>query len=102
MQAGRFDVVVTDLKMPKVDGMELLKRIKQGPLADMEVIMMTAYGSIPVAVEAVQAGGLRFRHQALPQRGHFPAAGPHRAQRQRPPRRGAPPAARRPPPTSTS
>ena len=72
--AGRFDVVVTDLKMPKLDGIELLKRIKQGPLADMEVIMMTAYGSIPVAVEAMQAGGVRFPHQAVPQRGHLPAA----------------------------
>jgi DNA-binding NtrC family response regulator len=57
---GRFDVVVTDLKMPKLDGLELLKRIKQGPMADLEVIMMTAYGSIPVAVEAVKLGAFDF------------------------------------------
>ncbi|HEY4761823.1 MAG TPA: sigma-54 dependent transcriptional regulator, partial [Thermoguttaceae bacterium] len=57
---GRFDVVVTDLKMAKIDGLELLKRIKQGPLADMEVIMMTAYRSIPVAVEAVKLGAFDF------------------------------------------
>ena len=56
----RFDVVVTDLKMPGVDGLELLKRIKQGPAADIEVIMMTAYGSIPVAVEAVKLGAYDF------------------------------------------
>jgi DNA-binding NtrC family response regulator len=56
----RFDVVVTDLKMPKLDGIELLKRIKQGHLADVEVIMMTAYGSIPVAVEAVKLGAFDF------------------------------------------
>jgi CheY-like chemotaxis protein len=56
LAAGKFDVVVTDLKMPKLDGIELLKRIKQGPLAHVEVIMMTAYGSIPVAVEAVKLG----------------------------------------------
>jgi len=60
LQAGRFDVVVSDLKMPKLDGIELLKRIKQGPLATMEVIMMTAYGSIPVAVEAVKLGAFDF------------------------------------------
>jgi DNA-binding NtrC family response regulator len=58
--AERFDVVVTDLKMPKLDGIELLKRIKQGPQADIEVIMMTAYGSIPVAVEAVKLGAFDF------------------------------------------
>jgi len=57
---GTFDVVVTDLKMPRVDGLELLKRIKHGPLADVEVIMMTAYGSIPVAVEAVKQGAFDF------------------------------------------
>ncbi|MDD4789391.1 MAG: response regulator, partial [Pirellulales bacterium] len=32
LSAARFDVVVTDLKMPNIDGIELLKRIKQGPL----------------------------------------------------------------------
>jgi DNA-binding NtrC family response regulator len=59
--AGPFDVVVTDMKMPKLDGIELLKWIKQGPLAgEIEVIMMTAYGSIPVAVEAVKLGAFDF------------------------------------------
>ncbi len=56
----RFDVVVTDLKMPGVDGIELLKHVKQSPAADIEVIMMTAYGSIPVAVEAVKLGAYDF------------------------------------------
>jgi DNA-binding NtrC family response regulator len=60
LAAGRFDVVVTDLKMPKLDGIELLKRIKQGPAPQAEVIMMTAYGSIPVAVEAVKLGAFDF------------------------------------------
>jgi DNA-binding NtrC family response regulator len=55
-----FDVVVTDMKMPEVDGMELLKRIKAGPSADVAVIMMTAYGSIPVAVEAMKLGAFDF------------------------------------------
>ncbi len=61
IEAGRFDVVVTDMKMPKMDGLELLKRIKQGPLAgEIQVIMMTAYGSIQVAVEAVKLGAYDF------------------------------------------
>ena len=60
LQAGPFDVVVTDLKMPRLDGIELLKRIKQGPATDMAVIMMTAYGSIPMAVEAMRLGAFDF------------------------------------------
>ena len=54
--AGHFDVVVTDLKMPKLDGLELLKRIKHDHVTDAEVILMTAYGSIPLAVEAGKLG----------------------------------------------
>ena len=46
--------------MPKLDGIELLKRIKQDHVSDVEVIMMTAYGSIPVAVEAVKLGAFDF------------------------------------------
>jgi DNA-binding NtrC family response regulator len=60
LTSEQFDVVVTDLKMPKLDGIELLKRIKQGPAAAMAVIMMTAYGSIPVAVEAMRLGAFDF------------------------------------------
>jgi len=60
LTAASFDVVVTDLKMPNVDGIELLKWIKQGPLADVAVVMMTAYGSIEVAVEAVKLGAFDF------------------------------------------
>ncbi len=60
LENGPFDVLVTDLKMPKLDGIELLRRVKQGPWTELEVIMMTAYGSIPVAVEAVKLGAFDF------------------------------------------
>jgi DNA-binding NtrC family response regulator len=60
LQRQPFDVMVTDLKMPRLDGIELLKRVKQGPRAEMAVIMMTAYGSIPVAVEAMRLGAFDF------------------------------------------
>lgn len=61
LSSAPFDVLVTDMKMPKRDGLELLKWVKQGPLAgEVEVIMMTAYGSIPVAVEAVKLGAFDF------------------------------------------
>jgi two-component system response regulator PilR (NtrC family) len=55
-----FDVVITDLRMSNIDGMELLKHIKRDEDAQTEVIMMTAYGSIPLAVEAMKLGAYNF------------------------------------------
>jgi len=57
---GAFDLVVTDLRMPGMDGMELLRRIKALPAPQPEVILMTAYGNIPVAVEAMRIGAFDF------------------------------------------
>src|SRR4030067_3278704 len=50
-----FDLVLTDLKMPGMDGLELLKNIK-GTRPEVMVILMTAYGSIETAVEAMKMG----------------------------------------------
>ncbi|HOA53401.1 MAG TPA: sigma-54 dependent transcriptional regulator [Thermogutta sp.] len=56
-----FDVVVADVKMPRVDGLELLRYIKQGEQAPAtDVIMMTAYGSIQLAVESMKLGAYDF------------------------------------------
>jgi len=55
-----FDVVLTDLRMSNIDGMDLLKHIKSNRGTQTEVIMMTAYGSIPLAVEAMKLGAYNF------------------------------------------
>jgi DNA-binding NtrC family response regulator len=55
-----FDVVLTDLRMPGIDGMDLLRRITDSDGPHPAVILMTAYGSIPIAVEAMRMGAYDF------------------------------------------
>jgi len=54
-----LDLVLTDMKMPSMDGIELLKRIKEKS-PDLPVVMMTAYGTVEKAVEAMQLGAFNF------------------------------------------
>ncbi len=53
------DLVLTDMKMPSLDGMELLERVKTKD-PDLPVIMMTAYGTVEKAVEAMQKGAYNY------------------------------------------
>jgi DNA-binding NtrC family response regulator len=53
------DVVVTDLVMPSLDGMELLRRVKSLQ-ADTTVVLITAHGSVDKAVEAMRHGAADF------------------------------------------
>jgi two-component system NtrC family response regulator len=54
-----LDLVLTDMKMPSMDGIELLRRIKEKS-PDLPVVMMTAYGTVEKAVEAMQLGAFNF------------------------------------------
>src|SRR5262245_33374823 len=67
--AGLFQAVITDLKMPGMDGLELLNHVKRtAPI--VPVIVLTAFGTVQTAVEAMKAGAndflvKPFSHQAL-------------------------------------
>ncbi|UCG63112.1 MAG: GAF domain-containing protein [Candidatus Zixiibacteriota bacterium] len=55
IRTSRVDLVITDIKMPGVDGLELLQIVKQVDL-DIPVILMTGYASLESAVEAISRG----------------------------------------------
>jgi two-component system NtrC family response regulator len=54
-----IDLILTDMKMPKMDGIELLEKIKLED-AELPVIMMTAHGTVEKAVEAMQKGAYNY------------------------------------------
>ena len=51
----KFDLILSDLKMPLVSGLELMEEVKHLH-PDLPFVVMTAYGSIKSAVEAMKAG----------------------------------------------
>jgi DNA-binding NtrC family response regulator len=55
MQHTPVDLLLTDLKLPGMGGIELLRRVKDGA-PETEVVVMTAYGSVETAVEAMRLG----------------------------------------------
>ena len=58
----KFDLVITDFKMEGMDGMEVLEKVKSID-EYIEVLMVTAYGSIDMAVEAMRKGAFDYMNK---------------------------------------
>src|SRR4051794_119545 len=59
-----FDVLLTDLRMPRVDGLALLKKMK-AEQPEVEVIVLTAHGSVATAVEAMKLGAFEYLQKPI-------------------------------------
>ena len=55
LETAQVDLVITDYKMPKISGLDLIRHIRENCI-DTEVIMITGYASVKGAVEAVKTG----------------------------------------------
>lgn len=64
LRGESFDLILTDLKMPDIDGIELTMMAKK-VRPEIEVVLMTAYGSIRSAVEALKSGASNYLTKPL-------------------------------------
>ena len=59
MEEGVFDLVITDYRMDEMDGLEVLQAVR-GKSPDTDVVVLTGYGTIEIAVEAMKKGAVDF------------------------------------------
>jgi two-component system response regulator FixJ len=67
LHPGECDLLITDVKMPGMDGIELLKKAKR-IVPWLQVLVITGYGDIPMAVRAMKAGASDFIEKPLDRR----------------------------------
>ena len=59
LETARFDLLMTDLKMPEMDGVEVLRRAK-ALLPDLPVILVTAHATVKTAISAMREGAFDY------------------------------------------
>ncbi|MCH7732540.1 MAG: response regulator, partial [Candidatus Marinimicrobia bacterium] len=59
LKLEKYDLVISDLQMPKLNGIELLEIVKK-QYPDVGFIILTGFGTIPLAVESLQKGAADF------------------------------------------
>lgn len=64
LDKSSFHLMITDLKMPRLDGMSLLRKARL-ELPEMEVIVLTAFGTVETAVDAMKLGALDYLSKPL-------------------------------------
>ncbi|MBK6766429.1 MAG: sigma-54-dependent Fis family transcriptional regulator [bacterium] len=62
----QYDVIVTDVRMPKMSGLQLLRTVHER-FPGIDVVIMTQYGSVPEAVAALKDGAIDFLEKPFPQ-----------------------------------
>ena len=59
LEESEVDIIITDMKMPRISGREVLERVKKN-WPHIPVLIMTAFGSIESAVEAMRYGAFNY------------------------------------------
>src|SRR5688572_11222030 len=64
LDARAFDLLITDLQMPRLDGMSLVRKVRSEQ-PELQVIVLTAHGSVDTAVAAMKLGAFDYLQKPL-------------------------------------